>query len=546
MRFVVNSGAGFSIIFDRPAYNLRLPHSDPSFQLVVKGLEGTDKPWLTSVKRFRLAGQDIANVNFVVAGHQATPEAIGYLGQNVLGVADTEYDLANGIIRLMSAKGCGGANLAYWVKEGSYSLLPLGYGNLGGPQFVGVATINGARVRVVFETADATSVLSLAAARRVGIRLDGPGVKPAGLAYGGVSGSSETWIAPIASFQIGDETVKNTHIRVGDIHSDFDMIIGLDFFFSHRIYVAQSQQKIYMTYNGGSVFDLTHKGPAIPAGTDGPAAPDLHALASSAKEGDASSAEPADADGYSRRAAASEARGDLDHALIDFDRAIDLAPKDVRYLQRRAILHLELHQPFLAMQDADATLKLQPGDPDMLVFRGRLRHAGNDEDGARLDADAASAAATKDSGARLKLGGLYLAMGLYPQAIAQFDAWIATHDNYTEMSQAYNGRCWARALANVELDKALSDCNAAVRAVSQPDYLDSRGLVHLRRGEFDRAIADYNAALVGKPNLFWSLYGRGLAELKTGAKAKGDADISAAAAAAPKLAEKAAKLGLTP
>ena len=34
------------------------------------------------------------------------------------------------------------------------------------------------------------------------------------------------------------------------------MLIGADFFLSHRIYVASSQRKLYFTYNGGPVFNL--------------------------------------------------------------------------------------------------------------------------------------------------------------------------------------------------------------------------------------------------------------------------------------------------
>ena len=123
-RFVANTGAGFSIIFDRPAQALHLPRSDSSLQLEVTGLAGVAAPWATSVKRFGLGSREISNVTFVVAGHEAVPEAIGFLGQNILGATDTEYDLANGVIRLMQPKGCGKANLAYWVKEGPYSMMP--------------------------------------------------------------------------------------------------------------------------------------------------------------------------------------------------------------------------------------------------------------------------------------------------------------------------------------------------------------------------------------------------------------------------------------
>ena len=541
-RFVANSAAGFSIIFSAPAQALRLPSSNPGLQLDVEGLAGGETPWSTSVKRFELGGQEIPNVTFVVAGHQATPQAIGYIGQNILGFADTEYDLANGVIRLIESKGCGDTNLAYWVKSGPYSQMQLGYGTPGGPQFVGTAMVNGVRVRVVFNTGASRSVLSLAAAKRAGLATEGAGVKSAGRVDSLVGPPQQSWIAPVSTFQIGDETIKNTSIRVSDCPGA-DLTLGLDFFLSHRVYVAKDQRKIYLTYNGGPVFDLT-KAASSPAAVQ-PAGPPP-ATASSRSSYPAPT-EPVDADGYSRRAAAFEARGDLGHALADFDRAVDLAPETPSYLYRRATLHAELHQPLLAMNDLNAILKLKPDDADALAFRAGLRRSGNDEAGALADADAAAAAAAKDSPIRLKLGWLYERMDLYPKAIAQFDLWIASHDNDGDMARAHNGRCWARALADIELDKALADCNAALRAVpGDADYLDSRGLVHLRRAEFDRAIADYGVALAQNPKLAWSLYGRGLAELRIGAKVKGDLDIASALAMEPKLPERAAKLGLTP
>jgi tetratricopeptide (TPR) repeat protein len=154
---------------------------------------------------------------------------------------------------------------------------------------------------------------------------------------------------------------------------------------------------------------------------------------------------------------------------------------------------------------------------------------------------------SKESNLRLEIGELYSDLDRYEAAVTQFDLWVAVHDDDRDLPAALNGRCWARALAGRDLDKALADCNTAVRLTRRSaDVLDSRGLVHLRRGEFDRAIADYDAALAQKPTTAWSLYGRGLAELRTGAKAQGDADLAAAAVVAPHLAERAAKLGLSP
>ena len=114
------------------------------------------------------------------------------------------------------------------------------------------------------------------------------------------------------------------------------------------------------------------------------------------------------------------------------------------------------------------------------------------------------------------------------------------------MAASLNGRCWARAQLGQDLDKALGDCNRALRMIKTSGFLDSRGLVYLRLGRLDEAIADFDAALAENPKLAWSLYGRGLARLKKGMKAEGDADIKAALAIRPRLAETARRVGLAP
>jgi len=73
---------------------------------------------------------------------------------------------------------------------------------------------------------------------------------------------------------------------------------------------------------------------------------------------------------------------------------------------------------------------------------------------------------------------------------------------------------------------------------------DSRGLAHLRRGELDLAIADYDEALKLQPKLAWSLYGRGLARIGKGLKAEGEADLQAATQIAPNLPATAKRHGI--
>jgi tetratricopeptide (TPR) repeat protein len=226
---------------------------------------------------------------------------------------------------------------------------------------------------------------------------------------------------------------------------------------------------------------------------------------------------------------------------------VDLAPTEPRYLQQRAQAYLENGQPFLAMADLDATLKLQPGDIAALVSRAGLRLSGRDTPHALTDLDAADALAPKAADVRFTLAVLYERADALAQAIAQLNLWIAAHPDDSRRPLALNSRCWSRTLLNQDLDKALADCDAALRADPKlVAALDSRGLVRLRRGEYDKAIANYDAELAIRPKTAWSLYGRGLAKLKKGLKAEGDADIAAALALRPGLAQEATAYGIAP
>jgi tetratricopeptide (TPR) repeat protein len=95
---------------------------------------------------------------------------------------------------------------------------------------------------------------------------------------------------------------------------------------------------------------------------------------------------------------------------------------------------------------------------------------------------------------------------------------------------AYNNRCWARFLMGRDLDQALADCTESLRLFPNADTINTRGVVQFKLGAFDRAIADLSAAIAMNPKDAGSLYARGLAKLRSGDTAGGEADIAAAKA----------------
>jgi len=541
VRFVADTGAFFSGITPGNAADLALPLHAAPFGLYVEGVGGSATVSVATVKTLTLAGQDLRQIDFIVGGSEVGASNVGLLGENVLGHVDGDYDLGAGMITLMKPMGCSDYSLAYWDKAKQASAITLeipdGWRSFERltPSPVGTAYVNGVRIRVIFDTGASASVLSLRAAGWAGVKPDSPGVTASGLSSGIGRGAVETWIAPFDSFKIGDEEIKHTKLRIGRIGIDgVDMMLGADFFLSHHVYVANSQHKIYFTYNGGPVFDLSASRPA--------AEPPALAAAAGPQGAD----EPKDAESYSRRGQARLQRHDLSGALADLDHAVSLAPAEPRYLQERAVAHVVNKQPLLARQDLDQAVTLNADFVPARLDRGEMRLQSHDEVGALADLDAVDRLSAKAADIRLTLGQLYSELNRYDRAVMQLDLWIKAHPVDSRQFIALNGRCWARGQLGEALQQALSDCNAALRLKRAAGTLDSRGLVELRLGAYDKAITDYDAALALEPKMAWSLYGRGLAKIRTGHATEGQADMAAASALDGTLPAVAKARGLFP
>lgn len=537
--FEADSGAWFSTISPGSAaeYELKLQPLPPWMRM--SGVGGSFVPQLAVVKAFTIAGVTIPKVQFVVGGSEFG--SVGLLGQNVLAVADAEFDLAHSAIRLMRSTNCSSSfNLAYWVKPGdAYSVAATEPSTDERPHIIVPISVNGVRLRALLDTGAGTSFMATRAAARIGLKPDGPGIKSAGVARGLGRHLVPTWIGPVASVKIGEEEIRNTRLRFGEL-DDVDMLLGADFFLSHRVYWSNTIHKVFFTFNGGHVFDLRYLREDEESGSSNP--PAMITARADEDTGELKSAED-----FHRRATLRASRGDFAGALADEDHAIKAVPGGVEYLRTHAELEVRLKQPDKALSDLGALLKAKPDDLDALIMRSELRRVADHDANIRTDVDAAARIATRSSDRRLEIAGLYDQLDDRPAQIAQLDLWIASHPQDNRVPVALNARCWARALGGAELDRALKDCNAALaRQPHAPAFLDSRGLVRLRMGDYAGAVRDYNEALAAVPDIAWSHYGRGIANLKLGQKGAGEADLAKARVLAPKLPEEAARHGIAP
>ena len=549
-KFMIDSGADISTIDTTAATALGLNPAmvDDNPRGSIRGVGGSAQFSLTTIKSFGLTKDvSLGEVTMLAVPGSGGPGVVGLLGENILGFADIEYDLPHGAIRFFRQTGCQGANLGYWSNGAAVEIDlthtgklppsrdrdPSHYDPASTDRHVRAqALVNGQKMVVTFDTGASTSILNKSAAAKAGVTPDTPGVVASGL-FGGIgAGRKSEWIGPFDSFALGAERINHTRLRFGDLGEvQTDMLLGADFFLSHRVFIANSLSKAFISYVGGPVFNL-----------------DSANLAARSKAGpvaDGSGPAPESAEALINQASAASGRRDYAGALALLDRAIAADGKRADAYVLRGRAKLSLNQAKAAMSDFDEALKLEPDNFEALLSRGARLARQGDLAKARMDLELAAKQTTPDGRARLRVAGAYEGGKDYADAIVQLDAIVADRTTDEMRVTALNDRCWDRALMKQDLDKALADCNQALRIDARnADVLDSRALVHMRRGELDQALADYDAAIKAQPPTAIILYARAAARMKKGLKADSDADVAAAKKLDPRIGEQARAEGV--
>ena len=545
-RFILDSGAFYSTLSRASAQEFGLQIRNLN-DFSITGVGGSVAAGVATARDFSLADIPIPKVDFVVAGSDTG--TAGLIGQNILGLMDVEYDLAHGVVRLMKVTGCKGSNLAYWAEQRPVSAVNLirPGDSLFKPHTVAAISIDGQRVEAMFDTGADKSLLSATIAKRLGAVPGGTGVIEEGYSRGLGLRHVQTYRATFKQIEVGGEALKKPRIQFADMGaSDTQMLVGVDFFLTHRIFVANSQKVMFFTYEGGPLFGLNPRRAVNADGT-------VIALTDKTPQ-------PTDAAGYSRRGAAAASNKRYAEAIGDFDKAIALAPGEGHYRYQRALAHFSIAYDKRAKEpteaekiaekagatELDRAIDLSPSDVDARMLRASRRLRDEDRAGAGVDLRAADAALAPQSDRRLSVAGMLTEIGDYDRAIANYDSWFKAHPEDSSRAGAFNGRCWTRALAGRELDQALDDCNAALRLrKGDASTLDSRALVRLRAGQWKQAVSDYDAALKNDPDNAWSRYARGVALTRGGDAKRGSEDRAAAIKLDEKIEERAKRYDLT-
>ena len=216
---------------------------------------------------------------------------------------------------------------------------------------------------------------------------------------------------------------------------------------------------------------------------------------------------------YNNRGSAYDKKGDFNRAIKDYTKAIGLNPNYAETYNSRGNAYDKKGEFDKAIEDYNTAIDLNPNYANAYSNRGRTYGNKGDFDKAMIDFGKAIALDPKLVGAYNNRGNIYGSKSDFDRAIEDFNTAIKLKPNDVN---AYNNR------GNVygkkgDFDKAIEDYNTVI--LLKPDLAqtyNNRGIVHNDKGNFDRAIEDYSTAIKLKPSYVEAYNQRGIAYDKKG------------------------------
>jgi predicted aspartyl protease len=200
--------------------------------------------WSLGIGRLEWLRVDVAVDEILTDRQRGDPaSAGGLLGADLMSGYDVELDFPGGTMTFYRIAGCQGS-FAPW--QGRYVAFSFGYSSVH-HAFVIPVTINGHTVRAKLDSGSMTTVITRAAALDAAVdtaALDSDRL------VSGLQSAASTYDAHLHRFDtidIGDTRFRNAAIEVVDRSlPDVDMLIGLDFLKSRRVWLSYGTGQVFI------------------------------------------------------------------------------------------------------------------------------------------------------------------------------------------------------------------------------------------------------------------------------------------------------------
>jgi clan AA aspartic protease (TIGR02281 family) len=275
IKAMVDTGAAMSFLWQNEAQRLGLPIREV-VDVHRYGVGGEAKAFAATAKHFQMGSFVGDQIDFNVVGTMTDARrAPLVLGYDFLSHFTTEFDLARGVIRLFRPEDCQPAQVLYW--SNTYSLADLESFAAWDPKIKLNVIVNDKRVIAILDSGAGLSDIDQRTAERIGV-IKAPTDSISTLT--GVAGRPiTTYLGYFATLAVGDEVLHNAKFQVAELFSADrvesagsriaytpenipQMLLGCDFFLSHRILVFPKERKLLFTYNGGPVLQAVRSVPA--------------------------------------------------------------------------------------------------------------------------------------------------------------------------------------------------------------------------------------------------------------------------------------------
>jgi tetratricopeptide (TPR) repeat protein len=230
---------------------------------------------------------------------------------------------------------------------------------------------------------------------------------------------------------------------------------------------------------------------------------------------------PSDDAEFCAKGAAHHVLGNYDIAIANFDRAIQLDPKQWNPYLRRGETYYRKGNYDQALADYDRAIHLNSQQPNAYHDRGLALARTGDHDLAIADFDKAIELSPQEAAIYNARGAVYARKADYNRARADYNRALQLSP---QLKMIYYNRGLTYAHQG-DYDSALADFNKEIELnPQQADLYNARGSVYSYKGVYDRAITEYSEAIRLRPDLWMTYENRARVYETIGDTAKAQAD----------------------